>query len=59
VTHEVHGLVRRRPAEELTRRAVVSVLDEQLGPAWRSMIDDSREKLDEESACSLALGMRA
>jgi predicted ATPase/DNA-binding winged helix-turn-helix (wHTH) protein len=59
VTHEVHGLVRRRPAEEKLQSAVVSTLDVQLGLEWRATAEQSREQLDEVSACSLALGMRA
>ena len=58
-THEVHGLVRRRPAEERMRRAVVTALDEGCGPAWRATAADPRQSLDEEAACALALGMRA
>jgi tetratricopeptide (TPR) repeat protein len=59
VTHEIHGLVRRRPAEERMRSATVTILERQLGPEWRAGMDNSREPLDEELACSLALGMRA
>jgi predicted ATPase/DNA-binding winged helix-turn-helix (wHTH) protein len=59
ITHEVHGLVRRRPAEEKVRTAVVTALQERLGPEWRTFLEHSREALDEEIACSLALGMRA
>ena len=59
VTHEVHGLVRRRPAEGKLQSAVVGMLNEQLGPAWRVTAEQSREQLDEVAACSLALGMRA
>jgi hypothetical protein len=57
--HEVHGLVRRRPAEERMRSAVVDALDQGCGPSWRAAIADPRQPLDEEAACSLALGMRA
>jgi hypothetical protein len=59
LTHEVHGLVRRRPAEEILQSAVISLLTEQLGPEWRVAAEQSREQLDEVAACSLALGMRA
>jgi predicted ATPase/DNA-binding winged helix-turn-helix (wHTH) protein len=58
VTHEVHGLVRRRPAEEKMQSAVVSTLNEHLGHDWRAHAERSREQLDEAAACSLALGMR-
>jgi predicted ATPase/DNA-binding winged helix-turn-helix (wHTH) protein len=59
VTHEVHGLVRRRPAEERMRTAALKVLDETLGSQWRTTFDDSRGLSDEEAACSLALGFSA
>ena len=59
LTHHVHGLVRRRPAEERMRSAAVTALDEKLGAQWRTTFDDSREIADEEEACSLALGLRA
>jgi len=59
ITHEVHGLVRRRPAEEKMRQAVVAALDGCLPSDWRSRIDGSREPLHEETACSMALGMQA
>jgi tetratricopeptide (TPR) repeat protein len=57
VTHESHGQVRRRPAEERMRTAVISVLDERLGPMWRTATRDCREQLDEATACSIALGL--
>jgi predicted ATPase/DNA-binding winged helix-turn-helix (wHTH) protein len=59
LTHEVHGQVRRRPAEEKMRTAVVGILQERLGPSWCAEIDYSREQMNEEIACSMALGMRA
>jgi hypothetical protein len=59
VTHEVHGLVRRRPAEGKMQSAVVGILDECLGRHWRAQAGESRDPLDEVAACSLALGMRA
>ena len=58
VTHEVHGLVRRRPAEEKMQSAVIRTLNECLGPQWRAAAAQPREQLDEVAACSLALGMR-
>ena len=58
-THEFHGLVRRRPAEERMRSAVVAALDQGCGPAWRATAADPRQPLDEEAACALALGIRA
>jgi predicted ATPase/DNA-binding winged helix-turn-helix (wHTH) protein len=59
VTHEVHGLVRRRPAEEKMQSAVLRTLNECLGPHWRATAERYREQLDEVAACSLALGMLA
>lgn len=59
IAHEVHGLVRRRPAEERMRTAAVTVLDEHLGSGWRATFDDSRGLADEAAACSLALGFSA
>jgi hypothetical protein len=58
-THAVHGLVQRRPAGERMRSAVVAALDKGCGPTWRATVTDPRRPLDEEAACSLALGMRA
>jgi predicted ATPase/DNA-binding winged helix-turn-helix (wHTH) protein len=57
LTHEVHGLVRRRPAEDRMRTAVVAALDGGCGPMWRTIVADPRQPLDEEAACSLALGL--
>jgi predicted ATPase/DNA-binding winged helix-turn-helix (wHTH) protein len=59
LAHEAHGQVRRRPAAERMRSAVVAVLDEHLGASWRAAADHSREPLDEATACSLALGLSA
>ena len=59
VAHEAHGQARRRPAEERMRTAVMTVLDECLGPTWRAPAKDAREQLDEAAACALALGLRA
>jgi hypothetical protein len=59
VTHEVHGLVRRRPAEERMRIAVVAALDESPGCGWRTTFDESQSPVDEAAACSLALGFSA
>jgi hypothetical protein len=56
LTHEVHGLVRRRPAEERMRIAAVGALDENLGAQWRTTFDASCGVADEAAACSLALG---
>jgi hypothetical protein len=58
LTHETHGLVRRRPAEERVRTAVAATLDRYLGLDWRATADDAREQLDEETACLLALNRR-
>jgi predicted ATPase/DNA-binding winged helix-turn-helix (wHTH) protein len=57
VTHEVHGLVRRRPAEAKMQSAVLSTLNRCLGMDWRAHAELSREQLDEVAACSLALGL--
>ena len=57
-THKVHGLVRRRPAEERMRAAAVAALEERLGEQWRTAFDESR-LADEAEACSLALGLSA
>ncbi len=54
--HEAHGQVRRRPAEERMRTAALTVLEGCLGPEWRAATGDSRQQLDEATACSLALG---
>jgi len=59
VTHKVHGLVRRRPAEEKMQSAVLRALNEYVGPHWRASAEQRRERLDEVAACSLALGMLA
>jgi hypothetical protein len=56
VTHQVHGLVRRRPAEERMRVDAVAALEERLGAQWRKAFDELRRLSDEEEACSLALG---
>jgi hypothetical protein len=37
---------------------VTGILDERLGPVWRTAATDVREQLDEVAACSLALGYR-
>jgi predicted ATPase/DNA-binding winged helix-turn-helix (wHTH) protein len=59
LTHHVHGLVRRRPAEARMRSDAIKVLDEHLAVQWRTTFDDSRGLVDEEEACSLALGFSA
>jgi predicted ATPase/DNA-binding winged helix-turn-helix (wHTH) protein len=59
VAHETHGQARRRPTEEWMRASVTRILDEHLGPLWRSRAMDAREQLDEAAACSLGLGLRA
>jgi hypothetical protein len=59
LTHHVHGLVRRRPAEARMRSDAINVLDEHLGTQWRTTFEDSRGLADEEEACSLALGFSA
>jgi hypothetical protein len=59
VTHEVHGQVRRRPAEDRIRTAVVGILEQRFGPGWSLQVEPSREQMDEEIACSMALGMQS
>jgi predicted ATPase len=56
ITHQVHGLVRRRPAEERMRVDAVAALEESLGAQWRKAFDELRRLSDEGEACSLALG---
>jgi hypothetical protein len=56
VTHEVHGTVRRRPAEEKVRAAALKVLNERLGAEWRAQA--ACQPLNEEEACAIALGIR-
>ena len=56
--HAAQGQLRRRPAQERMREAVMSALEENLGANWRALASDSRLRLDEPSACALALGLR-
>jgi hypothetical protein len=39
--------------------AVVTALNKNLGSQWRTTFDDSQALVDEEAACSLALGFSA
>jgi hypothetical protein len=39
------------------RTEVIAALDEKLGPGWRELASDARQRLDEPAACSLALGL--
>ena len=39
------------------RATVTTTLDEKLGAQWRDLASDSRLRLDEPAACSLALGL--
>jgi hypothetical protein len=41
------------------QNAVIAILDQQSGPAWRQTAADRHEPLDEASACALALGLWA
>ena len=59
VSHEEHGQSRRRPAEDRVRQLVLKALEENLGCDWRGSIGESRDPLDEATACSLALGLCA
>ena len=54
---EVHGRARRRPAAQRVRGVVDMVLDENLGPEWRTGRPPGEERLDEARACTLALGI--
>jgi hypothetical protein len=58
-THEAHGEVRRRPAEECVRIAVDLALKQRVGPRWRSTAMQAQERLTEADACALALGLSA
>jgi predicted ATPase/DNA-binding winged helix-turn-helix (wHTH) protein len=58
VAHQAHGQARRRPTEERMRAEVMKILDERAGTAWQSRAAQSRDRLDEAGACSLALGLR-
>lgn len=57
--HAAHGQTRRRPGEERIKTAVIAILDEQMGPAWRQSAADTHEPLDEATVCALALGLWA
>jgi hypothetical protein len=41
------------------RAAAMTALEENLGSEWRTTFDESRGLVDEEAACSLALGFSA
>jgi hypothetical protein len=58
-SHEAHGEVRRRPAQERICIAVDLALKHHLGSRWRSIARQSRERLTEAGACALALGLSA
>jgi predicted ATPase/DNA-binding winged helix-turn-helix (wHTH) protein len=55
--HAAQGQLRRRPAQERMRAEVTATLDGKLGTNWRDLPTDSRLRLDEPAACSLALGL--
>jgi hypothetical protein len=59
VAHEAHGQARRRPADERIRTAVTACLNEHVGPEWQTAATERRERLDEATACGLALGLCA
>jgi predicted ATPase/DNA-binding winged helix-turn-helix (wHTH) protein len=59
VAHETHGQARRRPAAYSARAAAMTLLNEELGPAWREQLGRCDEPLDEAHACALALGLSA
>lgn len=54
--HEAHGQERRRPTEDRMRGAAIALLDQHLGPAWRTT--GNGRPVDEAGACALALGLR-
>jgi hypothetical protein len=56
-THEAHGEVRRRPAQERARIAVDLALKQRVGPRWRSTAMQASERLTEAAACAVALGL--
>jgi predicted ATPase/DNA-binding winged helix-turn-helix (wHTH) protein len=57
--YETHGQLQRAPAAKRVRAVVEKILDERLGSAWRTGNGGERQQLDEITACSLALAVRA
>lgn len=55
--HETHGHLRRGPADERVRAAVIAALDSHLGLDWRGSVNGEQAGRDEVSACALALGL--
>ncbi|HTP39151.1 MAG TPA: winged helix-turn-helix domain-containing protein [Steroidobacteraceae bacterium] len=61
--HATHGAGRRGPVQERVRGLVLAALETGLGSAWRAARETVRarqgagERLDELSACALALGL--
>ncbi|HTD12868.1 MAG TPA: winged helix-turn-helix domain-containing protein [Steroidobacteraceae bacterium] len=53
-----HGQPGRRPAQRRIRAAVIARLESAVGPLWCDTAAQARLRLDEVSACSLALGLR-
>jgi hypothetical protein len=56
--HEAHRQARRRAAEERIRTAIIAILDGHLGQSWYECVD-RHERLDEATACAIALGLWA
>ena len=59
LAHAARGEARRRPAEERMRTAVMTALSRNPGDSQHAAPADSRDSLDEATACSLALGLCA
>jgi predicted ATPase/DNA-binding winged helix-turn-helix (wHTH) protein len=57
--HEAHGQAQRRSVEERIRTSVSSILDDRPTPPWPERGADRQERLDETTACALALGLWA
>ena len=57
-SHDAHGQAGRHPAEQRICAAVTTALVGALGTDWRLAHADGRTRLDEVSACALALGLR-
>jgi predicted ATPase len=55
--HAAHGQAQLRPVEQRLRAVAVAQLEERRGPAWCHIPGDARDRLDEATACALALGL--
>lgn len=56
---ESHGQIQRPPAGERVRNEAHRLLSERMRSGWRSRVAGAFEPVNEESACQLALGIRA